>query len=43
MSDWPFPPLEGPTPWTAEQEAAYQRRKRQQEEEERDKMEEAPW
>lgn len=33
---WPFPPANGPTPWTPAQEQAYQRQQREQ-------TEEAPW
>jgi hypothetical protein len=33
---WPFPPANGPTPWTPAQEQAYQRQQRE-------KLGEAPW
>lgn len=33
---WPFPPANGPTPWTPAQQRAYQRKQLQQ-------TEEAPW
>jgi hypothetical protein len=33
---WPFPPANGPTPWTPAQEQAYKRKQLQQ-------TEEAPW
>jgi hypothetical protein len=37
---WPFPPPEGPTPWTPEQVRDYQR---QQEEQTRQSAPPAPW
>lgn len=30
MNTWPFPPPNGPTPWTPTQERAYQRQQRGQ-------------
>ena len=39
---WPFPPPGGPTPWTREQELAYQRQQREPRKAEFAPLEEAP-
>lgn len=32
MSAWPFPPRDGPVPWTAQQKRDYERQQQQQRE-----------